>query len=295
MNKAGWDMTGKVTLLTGANAGIGKRVARRLAGLGSEVILVCRNAISGAAAVEEIRRDIANAKVELLQADMSSQQSVRQLADEVRTKHQRLDVLIHNAANFDLSVKKPRITPDGVETIFATNHLGPFLLTHLLLDLLKRSAPSRVITVASKGLLSFPGLTIEFDNLNGEQKFSPTHAYYHSKLAQLMFTYDLARRLKGTGVTANSIRVPSVKIDPGRHEHVPTWLNAIYRLKRRFSIEPETMAETYAYLAAEPALSEVTGVYINEKNELVSSSKKSYDETVWNKLWAISERLTGLK
>ncbi|MDF2718456.1 MAG: retinol dehydrogenase 14, partial [Paenibacillus sp.] len=192
MNKAGWDMTGKVSLITGANAGIGKRAAKRLAALGSEVIVVCRNAVSGAAAVEEIRRDTGNVKVELLQADMSSQRSVRFLADEVRTNYRRLDVLIHNAANFDLILKKPLITDDGVETIFATNHLGPFLLTHLLLDMLKRTAPSRIITIASKGLLTFPGLTIEFDNLNGEKKFSPTHAYYHSKLAQLMFTYDLA-------------------------------------------------------------------------------------------------------
>jgi NAD(P)-dependent dehydrogenase (short-subunit alcohol dehydrogenase family) len=295
MNNAGWDMTGKVSLITGANAGIGKRAAKRLAALGAEVIVVCRNAVSGAAAVEEIRRDTGNVKVKLLQADMSSQRSVRILADEVRTHYRRLDVLIHNAANFDLTLKKPRITDDGVETIFATNHLGPFLLTHLLLDMLKRSAPSRIITIASKGLLTFPGLTIEFDNLNGEKKFSPTHAYYHSKLAQLMFTYDLARKLKESGVTVNCIRVPSVKIDEGRHaEYVAGWLQAVYRLKRSFSIEPDTMAETYAYLAAEPALVGVTGNYYSEKNKVVSSSKKSYDETVWRKLWETSARMTGL-
>lgn len=295
MNKADWDMTGKVTLLTGGNAGIGKRAAKQLASLGSEVVIVCRNTESGLAAVEEIRRDTGNAKVELLQADMSLQKSVRQLADKFRTHYQKLDVLIHNAANFDLSLKKPRITADGVETIFATNHLGPFLLTHLLLDLLQLSTNGRIITIASKGLLTFPGLTIEFDNLNGEKKFSPAHAYYHSKLAQQMFTYDLAKKLKHTGVTINCIRVPSVKIDEGRHAHVPALLHAIYRLKRLSSIEPEAMAETYAYLAAEPALCQVTGSYFNERNEIVSSSKKSRNENVWGKLWEISERLTGLR
>lgn len=290
-----WDMTGKVSLITGANAGIGKRAARQLAALGSEVIVVCRNAVSGAQAVEDIKRETGNARVECLQADLSSQQSVRMLADAFRTKYRRLDVLIHNAANFDLSMKKPVLTEDGVETIFATNHLGPFLLTRLLLDLLKQSAPSRIITIASKGLLSFPNLTIEFDNLNGERRFSPTRAYYHSKLAQLMFTYDLAEKLQGTGVTVNGIRVPSVKIDEGRHQHLPSWLHTVYQLKRRFALEPEAMAETYVYLAANPALTTVTGKYFNEKNEAVSSSRKSMDRAVWARLWEISEQLTRLR
>src|SRR5690554_3426022 len=212
-----WNMTGKVSLITGANAGIGKRAAKRFAALGSQVIIVCRNAESGSNAVEEIKRQTKNPNVMMIQADMSSQKTVRQLAETVISKYDRLDVLIHNAANFDLSQKKPLLTTEGVEQIFATNHLGPFLLTHLLLDLLtKNQAPGRVITIASKGLMAYPRLTIEFDNINGEQKYSPTRAYYHSKVAQLMFTYQLAEKLKNSGITVNCIRVPSVKVDEGR-------------------------------------------------------------------------------
>lgn len=120
------------------------------------------------------------------------------LARDFKSTYDNLHVLIHNAANFDYSLKTPVLTEDGVEVIFATDHLGPFLLTNLLLDVLKKSAPSRIITIASKGLFSYPRLTIEFDNVNGEKRFSYAHAYYHSKLAQIMFTYELAKRLKGT-------------------------------------------------------------------------------------------------
>ncbi len=288
-------MKGKVSLITGANAGIGKRAAKRLAGAGSAVIMVCRNANAGEKAAEEIRQETGNGDVKVLQADLASQGNVRRLAKTVLGEFERLDVLIHNAANFDLSMKRPVLTEDGVENIFATNHLAPFLLTNLLLSRLEQSAPSRIITIASKGLLSYPRMTIEFDNLNGEMKYSPTRAYYHSKLAQLMFTYELAERLKGTGVTANAIRVPSVKVDAGRYNHLPAWMGALYRIKRRFSIDPEQMAETYFYLSAAPSLLHVSGKYFDELNREVASSRSSYDKAVWGKLWEVSEKLTGLK
>ncbi len=111
-----------------------------------------------------------------------------------------------------------------MEVVFATNHLGPFLLTHSLLDTLKASAPARVLNVASKGLMTYPFLSIEFDNLNGQRRFTTQHAYYHSKLAQIMFTFDLAERLRGTGVTVNCLRVPNVQIDEGRYEYLTGWL-----------------------------------------------------------------------
>jgi len=288
-------MKGKVSLITGANAGIGKRAAKRLAGAGSSVIMVCRNANAGEKAAEEIRQETGNGDVQVLQADLSSQGSVRALADTVLGGYERLDVLIHNAANFDLSMKRPELTEDGVEKIFATNHLGPFLLTNLLLSRLEQSAPSRIITIASKGLLSYPRMTIEFDNLNGELKYSPTRAYYHSKFAQLIFTYELAERLKGTGVTVNAIRVPSVKVDAGRDDHLPAWMRALYKLKRRFSIDPEQMAETYFFLSAAPSLLHLSGKYFDELNREVPSPRNSYDKAVWRKLWEVSEKLTGLK
>ncbi|MGG6311659.1 SDR family oxidoreductase [Paenibacillus macerans] len=294
LNQESWDLNGKVCLITGANAGIGKRAAKRLAGLGSRVIVVCRNPASGAKAVQEIKRETGNHHVELIQADLSSMKSVRQLAEEVQARYERLDVLIHNAANFDQTLKRPMMTEEGLETIFATNHLGPFLLTHLLIDLLKESAPSRVITIASKGLIVFPRLTIDFENLKGEKSFSVTRAYYQSKLAQLMFTYELAERHKDCGVTANCIRVPSVKIDEGRHQQVPAGMKLAYRIKRHFALNPEDMAKTYAYLAADPSLVRTTGEYFDEHYRIVKSSRKSYDRAVRKKLWSVSEQLTGI-
>ncbi|MGM0903821.1 MAG: SDR family NAD(P)-dependent oxidoreductase [Bacillota bacterium] len=264
-----WDMSGKVSMITGANAGIGKRAANQLAKLGAKVIIVCRNMTSGTKAAEEIVNETNNKNVQVLRANLSSQESIKTLVENFRHEYDQLDVLIHNAANFELSMKEPILTEDGVETIFATNHLGPFLLTNLLLDLLKKSR-GRVITIASKGLIAYPNLLIEFDNLNGEQKHSPTKAYYQSKMAQLMFTYHAAVLFQGTGVTFNFIRVPAVQVDFGRHENVPALMKYAYKLKRKFSIPPEVMAQTYTYLAANPSLSETTGKYFDENQSIVS-------------------------
>ncbi len=221
-------------------------------------------------------------------ADLSSQESIHAFTVEFQAQYNNLHVIINNAANFNLTLKKPELTEDGIENIFATNHLGPFLLTNLLIEKLKASAPSRIINVASKGLVAYPFLNIEFDNLNGEKRYSAMHAYYHSKLAQVMFTYELARRLNGTGVTANCIRVPNVAISDERFENIPKVLQVFYRQKRRFSITPERMAESYLYLAASPDLVNVSGKYFNEYNRQVSSSRNSYNEEVWKKLWEIS-------
>jgi len=191
-------------------------------------------------------------------------------------------------------MKTPVLTEDGIETIFATNHLGPFLLTGLLIDTLKESAPSRVITVASKGLMMYPNLKIEFENLNGEKKFSPQHAYYHSKLAQVMFTYELTRKLAGTGVTANCIRVTNVALPDERLTHLPAWQQKIYKIKRRMAITPEQQAETYVYLALRNEVEGISGAYWDEKNHQVKSSAYSYDLLAQEKLWHISEELVHL-
>lgn len=179
--------------------------------------------------------------------------------------------------------------------MFATNHLGPFLLTNLLLDTLKASAPSRVLNVASKGLMMYPFLDVEFDNLNGERKWTAQRAYYHSKLAHLMFTYDLARRLKGTGVTVNCVRVPAVKIDMDRYEDISPILRAMYRVKRYFSISAEAMGETYVRLLTAPEFADMTGTYFDETCKPVGSSRKSLDEATWARLWDTSVRLTRLE
>ncbi len=164
-------------------------------------------------------------------------------------------------------------------------------MTDLLLDLLKSSAPSRIITVASKGLLVYPALDIEFDNLNGERRFNPQHAYYHSKLAQVMYTYDLAERLAGTGVTVNCVRVGSVALADDRLQNMPGFLKKLYALKKKASLTPEEMARTYVYLAADPAVGEVTGGYWDEHNQQVRSNPNSYKRETWQRLWQVTEGL----
>jgi len=289
-----YNLLDKVIIITGANSGIGKAAAIQLAQAGATLIMACRNIGRSEPALQEVRSMSNSKKVDLMCVDMSSQASIHRFAREFLLRYSRLDVLIHNAANFDQTLKRRVLTEDGLETIFATNHLGPFLLTHLLLDLLKASSPSRIITVASKGLLTFPFLDIDFDNLNGETKFNITHAYYHAKLAQTIFTYDLAQRLKDTGVTVNCVRVTNVAISDDRLTHLPVWMRKLYSLKRKFSITPERQAETYLYLAADPKVAEVTGKYWDENNKQVESNKNSYNTETWNRLWNESAKLARI-
>ncbi len=289
-----YNLAGKTIIVTGANSGIGKAAAVQLAAAGANVVLACRSLERGNRALEDVRQATGNDRVELMELDLSSQASIRQFTADFLANHPRLDVLIHNAANFDHALKQATLTADGVETIFATNHVGPFLLTALLLERLKASAPSRVISVASKGLMVYPTLDIEFDNLNGERRFSSQHAYYHSKLAQVMFSYDLADRLKGSGVTVNSVRVTAVAVPDERLGHLPGWLRKLYDLKRRAAITPERQAETYVYLAADPAVAGVSGGYWDENNKQVRSNANSYNRETWRRLWDATERLAGL-
>lgn len=286
--------TNKVIIVTGANAGIGRETARGLAKLGHTVVMVCRNTQAGEAVRQEIVAQTGNTAVEVMACDLSSQQSIRQFVADFTAKYPRLDVLINNAANFDHTLKKPVLTADGVEVIFATNHLGPFLLTHLLLDTLKASAPARVLTVASQGLVTYPFLSIEFDNLYGQKKFSTQHAYYHSKMAQVMFTFDLAERWQGSGITVNCIRVTNVQIDKGRYEYITGWKRWAYEIKRSRAITPVQMAEAYIRLAVAPEYETVTGKYFDEKCKEVKAYKPAYDRAVWKRLWDVSAEMTHL-
>lgn len=284
----------KVVIVTGSNSGIGRAAALQFAQLGATVVMVCRNSITGQAARDEIVARTGNSKVNLMLCDLSDQKSIREFVRDFSIRYRRLDALINNAANFDHNLKHATLTADGVETIFATNHLGPFLMTNLLLDRLRSSARARVLNVASKGLTTFPFLDLEFDNLNGQKKFSTTHAYYHSKLAQIMFTYDLAERLQGTGVTVNCSRVTNVQLDWARLANLPPAMRWAYSIKRRFSITPEKMAESYVRLALSPEFDGVTGKYFDENCIAVKSSGKSYDRAVWQRLWQVSAALTRL-
>ncbi len=288
------DAKEKTILITGANSGIGRAAADAFASLGSHVIMACRSNERGMQAYQQITTAHPNAKVTLMTVDLASQGSIRKFSEELHQKVNGLNVLINNAANFDLSMKKPILTKDGIETIFATNHIGPFLLTHLLMDLLTRKTPSRIINIASKGLVLYPGMTIDFHNLNGEKKYSPQNAYYQSKLAQVIFTYSLADTLRGSGVSVHCIQVPNVAIPDDRIQDVPLILRKVYQLKRKMAISPERMAESYVYLALHPDLEGQTGGYWDENRQQVRSNKTSYNRELWTQLDQVSKKLAGL-
>ena len=275
------DMTGRVCVVTGANRGIGRATAEGLARLGAKVILVCRSKEDGEAASREIGVKY-SVIPDVVTADLSSQASIRRAAADLRGRYPRLHVLINNAG---VIPQRREVTVDGLEMQLAVNHLAAFLLTNLLLPQLKAGAPSRIINVSS-GAHTHAG--IDFDDLQAERGYDPKQVYSRSKLANILFTYELARRLRGTGVTANCL-------NPGV---VATGMLADYMgiasgagLVSSFGAKPEEGAETSIYLAS-AELEGVTGKYF-ERKQVRRSSRESYDEAPARRLWEISERLTG--
>ena len=275
------DMNGKVCVVTGANSGIGRVTAIDLAGRGATVVLICRNHAGGSAVVEEIGRRGGNAA--LLVADLASQRQVREVAAAFLKRFDRLDVLINNAGVAGWSTRFE--TEDGLERTFAVNHLAPFLMTNLLLDALKASAPSRVVTVSSAAHRNY---TIDMDDLQGERRYSGFGAYSRSKLANILFTHELSRRLEGTGVTANCLH-PGV-VATGIFRNVPAWLRVIFT--SRLVMSPERGADTTIYLATAPELAEVSGQYF-VKRKTVRPSRASRDAETARRLWWASEVLTA--
>jgi NAD(P)-dependent dehydrogenase (short-subunit alcohol dehydrogenase family) len=278
-------MNKKVCLITGANSGIGKAAAIQIARKGYHVIIACRSQSRGEAALKEIRDTSNSSSVELMIVDMSLQASIRNMANLFLEKYDTLDVLIHNAAVFDISEKKPTFTEEGIESIWATNHVGPMLLTELLIEPLKSSNQGRIITIASKGLITFPFLKInlvdpEFRN----RKFSVVNAYYQAKLAQVMYTYWLAQRLENTKITVNCIRVTNVKVDISRHPNISSLARYMYSIKSKFSLSTEEMARTYTYLATSDELSSITGKYFDENNKCIKSSVYSCNKENMDKV-----------
>jgi retinol dehydrogenase-14 len=286
--KHGGAMGEKVCLITGATSGIGKATAMELASMGASVVMVGRDRGRGEAALDEIKEKSANPSVDLMLADLSSQEEIRRLTDEFKEAYPRLDVLINNAGLF----RGERITTaDGLETTFAVNHLAYFLLTKLLLDVLKASAPSRIVNVSSGEQRNG---TIDFDDLQGEKGYKGPKAYSQSKLATVLFTYELARRLEGTGVTANCLhpggRIP-VRTNFG--SGVTGVLGFMVRALRPFMINPQKGAETSIYLASSPEVEGLSGRYFVNKAE-ARSSDVSYDKRLARRLWEVSADLTNL-
>jgi NAD(P)-dependent dehydrogenase (short-subunit alcohol dehydrogenase family) len=278
-------MDEKVCLITGATSGIGKATAMGLANMGASVVMVGRDLGRGEAALTEIKEQSANASVDLMLADLSSQEEVRRLADEIKEAYPRLDVLINNAGLF----RSQRIaTADGLETTFAVNHLAYFLLTNLLLDLLKSSAPSRIVNVSSG---DHSNGTIDFDDLQGEKGYKGAKAYSQSKLANVLFTHELARRLEGTGVTANCLH-PGAGIRTNFGSGVSGVFGFVVRAMKPLMMSPEKGAETSVYLAYSQEVESLNGRYF-VKNAEARSSAASYDERIARRLWEVSAKLTN--
>ena len=271
-----------VCLITGATSGIGREAAKALAGLGATVLLSGRDRGRGEATVTEIRQR--GGKAEFVAADFSSLKSVRELAAEVRGRHGRLDVLLNNAGSVNA---ERRLTADGIEQTFAVNHLATFLLTEELRDLLVASAPARVVTVSSEAHRMLKKL--DFDNLQGERRYKPFLAYAVSKLANVLFTYELDRRLAGSGVTANCVH-PGV-VRTGIWGSSRGIIRLLTRLAQPFMLSAERGARPLIKLASDPALAAVSGHYFSKENDL-RSSPVSYDTRVAARLWEISAELT---
>src|SRR5690242_5605007 len=282
------EMDGKTVLITGATNGIGKVTALELAKKGTTVVIVGRNPAKTAETVAEIKAQSGNTNVESIVADLSSMAEVRKVAEDFKATHSRLDVLINNAG---AAFEKRQETVDGYEMTFAFNHLAYFLLTNLLLDTLKASAPARIVSVSSD---AHSGGKVNFDDLNAKNSWGMAgmSAYSNSKLENIMFTYELARRLEGTGVTANVLH-PGL-VNTGFNKNNGGLMRIAMRLISPFSLTPEQGAATIIYLASSPAVEGVTGKYWDKRKD-VKSIDASYDINAQQRLWTVSEEMTGLK
>jgi NAD(P)-dependent dehydrogenase (short-subunit alcohol dehydrogenase family) len=276
---------GKICLVTGASSGIGRVAALELARKGATVVMLVRNRERGEEVRQAISAETGNDKVELLLADFASLDAVRAAAAEFLGRYQRLDVLLNNAG---LYLGERQISADGFEMTFAVNHLATHLLTNLLLDLLKASAPARIITVSSGAHMA--GST-SFDDVRAERGYNGFRIYANSKLANVLFTYELARRLEGSGVTANCLHPGAVRT--GFAADTQGLFGAIFNLARPFMLSPEEGARTSIYLASAPEVEGVTGKYfVNCRAQ--TSLPSSYDRAAQARLWALSDELCGI-
>jgi NAD(P)-dependent dehydrogenase (short-subunit alcohol dehydrogenase family) len=279
------NMNGKICLVTGGTNGIGKSTAQELARMGATVIIVGRNAQKTSRVVKEIRASSGNPRVGSMLADLSSQQEVRQLAHEFKRKYPRLHVLINNAGGFFM---RRQLRGNGIEMTFALNHLASFLLTNLLLDTLKASAPARVINVSSNAHTSGK---IGFDNLQGEREYGP-RAYDNSKLANILFTMELARRLEGTGVTVNALHPGFVSTGFAKNNGkvIAALVSIFAPLVAR---SPAKGAETSIYLASSPSVEGITGKYFYDSH-VISAAPQATDMVIARKLWDVSAEMVHL-
>jgi retinol dehydrogenase 14 len=288
------DMTGRYCMVTGANSGIGREISLGLAAAGARLVMVCRDAARGKAAVDDIISRTGNGNVELLIADLSSQHQTRTLAHEYNLKFGKLHVLVNNAG---IVMDSRVLTEDRIEMTFAVNYLAYFLLTNLVLDTLRASAPSRVVNVVSQ---AHKTAHLDFDNLQGEKKYNRDTAYAQSKLADILFTYELARRLEGTDVTVNCVCPGGVY--SSLWEDSSKIVNGFFKLLMK---GPDEGAKLPLHLACSPEMEGVSCKYfqtgqhlkfqhVNLKGTMKRSSGESYSDVVAGKLWKVSESLTNM-
>src|SRR5947209_1626770 len=274
----------KICLVTGSTSGIGKVTARELANRGATVVLVSRSRAKGEATQAAIKQATGNPHVELLVADLSVLQDVRRLATEFQHTHRHLHLLVNNAGG---AYPTRTLTSEGLEATLAVNYLAPFLLTELLLDTLKASAPARIVNVSSA---QHSTVSLEFDNLQGEKKYANLRNYGQAKLALLLWTYELARRLEGTGVTVNALH-PGITASNFADGMIGPAAWAM-KLLKPFLLTTEQGAQTTLFLATSPQVDQVTGKYFVKSQEKPSSSG-SYDQTVGSRLWEVTEQLVA--
>ncbi len=277
-------MSGKVCVVTGANTGIGRATALALAQLDATVVMVCRSKERGEAALIDIATSAASNDVHLLVADLSLQSEIRRVVQELNNRFLRLDVLVNNAA---VVTRTPTWTAEGIETMFAVNHLAYFLLTNLLLDRLKQSCPARIVNVSSNAHRFIKEL--DFDNLQGEKRFGSLRPYARTKLENIYFTYALARRLAGTGVTVNALHPGVIRTELNRAmPRTAVWLFNLFTKPQREG------GTTPVYLATSPEVEGVSGSYFDACREK-STTPISYDIETSERLWTLSARMTGLE
>ena len=277
-------MNGKVCLVTGATDGIGKVSARVLAELGAKVIIVGRNPEKSAFVLAELRSISGNKNIDLLMADLAVMQEVRDLAEQVISRYDRIDVLLNNAGGY---FTKHEITSDGLEMTFALNHMSYFLLTNKLMELLKYSAPARIVNVSSD---AHYGVNIEFENLNGEQKYKAWKAYQKSKLANVLFTYELLKKVPGN-ITVNCLHPGFVATNFGHNNG--GFFGPVLKIAQRISaIDPEEGAKTSIFLCSAPEVKGVSGKYFY-KCQPKTSSRESRNMDTGKRLWQISSDIAS--
>jgi NAD(P)-dependent dehydrogenase (short-subunit alcohol dehydrogenase family) len=280
------DMHNKTVLITGANSGVGFVTATRLAEAGAEIVMVCRDPRRGDEARGRIAETATGPPPQLFIADLSSQEEIRDLARDIHSAHDRIDVLLNNAGGV---FAKRELNADGNEKTFATNHLAPFLLVNLLLDLVKAAPAGRIVTVASEVYAK----KLDFANLQGGRSYQFFKVYKASKLCNVLFTFELGRRLEGTSTTSNAVSPGPSKTGFGNNITGPVGL--LLRLMKRLPIfgSAEKGARTLIYAAADPSLDGVSGRFFYKSKEL-ATKPVTHDNGIAARLWSVSEELTGL-